>query len=98
MLKAMGLDYVYLCQPVPRGQCAQWLECAKFAGYAGFNATMPHKEELVPLLDELDGDAKLIGAVNTVCIREGKPTATTPMARAFSGLWPTRASTRRASR
>ena len=48
------------------------LECAKFAGYAGFNATMPHKEELVPLLDELDEDARLIGAVNTVCIREGK--------------------------
>ena len=72
MLKALGLDYVYLCQPVPRGQCREWLECAKFAGYAGFNATMPHKEELVPLLDELDGDAKLIGAVNTVCIREGK--------------------------
>ncbi len=72
MIKAMGLDYVYLCQPVPRGSCKEWLECAKFAGYAGFNATMPHKEELVPLMDVLDGDAKLIGAVNTVCIREGK--------------------------
>ena len=72
MLKALGLDYVYLCQPVPRGQCKQWLDCAKFAGYAGFNATMPHKEELVPLMDELDGDARLIGAVNTVCIRDGK--------------------------
>lgn len=72
MIEALGLDYVYLCQPVPRGQCAQWLECAKFAGYAGFNATMPHKEELVPLMDELDGDAALFGAVNTVCIREGR--------------------------
>ena len=72
MLRALGLDYVYLCQPVPRGTCRAWLECAKFAGYAGFNATMPHKEELVGLLDELDEDARLIGAVNTVCIREGK--------------------------
>ena len=72
MIEALGLDYVYLCQPVPRGQCAQWLECAKFAGYAGFNSTMPHKEELVPLMDELDGDAALFGAVNTVCIREGR--------------------------
>lgn len=72
MIRALGLDYVYLCQPVPRGQCQAWLECAKFAGYAGFNATMPHKEELLPLLDELDGDARLIGAVNTVCIRDGK--------------------------
>ena len=72
MLRELGLDYVYLCQPVPRGRCREWLDCAKFAGYAGFNATMPHKEELVPLMDELDGDAALIGAVNTVCIRDGK--------------------------
>lgn len=72
MLAALGLDYVYLCQPVPRGRCREWLECAKFAGYAGFNATMPHKEELVELMDELDGDARLFGAVNTVCIRDGR--------------------------
>lgn len=71
MIDALGLNYIYLCQRVPRGQCAQWLECAKFAGYAGFNATMPHKEELVPLMDHLDGDAALFGAVNTVCIRDG---------------------------
>ena len=72
MIEALGLDYVYLCQPVPRGECARWLECAKFAGYAGFNATMPHKEELLPLMDELDGDARLFGAVNTVRIRDGR--------------------------
>ena len=72
MLESLGLDYIYLCQPVPRGQCEQWLACAKFAGYAGFNATMPHKQELVPLMDALDEDARLMGAVNTVCIREGK--------------------------
>ena len=72
MLAALGLDYVYLCQPVPRGRCREWLECAKFAGYAGFNATMPHKEALVPLMDELDEDARLYQSVNTVCIKEGK--------------------------
>lgn len=72
MIEALGLDYLYLCQPVPRGECAKWLECAKFAGYAGFNATMPHKQELVPLMDELDEDARLFGAVNTVCIRDGR--------------------------
>ena len=72
MIGALGLDYIYLCQPVPKGQCDKWLEHAKFAGYAGFNVTMPHKEAIVPLLDELDGDAALIGAVNTVCIRDGR--------------------------
>lgn len=72
MLSALGLDYVYLCQEVSRGQAAEWLRCAKFAGYAGFNATMPHKEALVPLMDELDPLAARCGAVNTVSIRDGK--------------------------
>lgn len=72
ILKAMGLNYVYLCQPVPRGTVAQWLQCAKYMGYAGFNATMPHKEALVPLMDHLDPDAARFGAVNTVCIRDGE--------------------------
>lgn len=72
MIKALGLDYLYLCQRVPRGQAEQWLRCAAFAGYVGFNATMPHKQALVPLMDELDEDARRCGAVNTVCIRDGK--------------------------
>lgn len=72
IISALGLDYIYLCQPVPRGQVKEWLSAASFAGYAGFNATMPHKEELVPLMDELDPLAKKCGAVNTVCIKNGK--------------------------
>ena len=72
MIQALGLDYIYLCQPVKAGEAARWLECAKFAGYAGFNATMPHKEDLLPLMDELDEDAKLYRSVNTVCIKDGK--------------------------
>ena len=72
MLRALGLDYLYMAQYVPRGQAAQWLQAAKTAGYAGFNATMPHKIDLLPLMDELDEDARLYGAVNTVAIRQGK--------------------------
>ena len=72
MLAALGLDYIYLCQSVPRGETETWLRCAAFCGYAGFNATMPHKEALVPRMDELDEDARMYGAVNTVCLREGR--------------------------
>lgn len=72
MLEALGLDYIYLCQHVPRGEAEHWLQCAAFSGYAGFNATMPHKEALVPLMDELDEDAARCGAVNTVCLQDGK--------------------------
>lgn len=72
MISALGLDYVYLCQPVAGGQAASWLEAAKAAGYAGFNATMPFKEELVPLLDGIEPFAAWCGAVNTVVLRDGK--------------------------
>lgn len=72
MLRALGLDYIYLCQPVPRGQTARWLDCARLSGYAGFNATMPHKEALLPQMDVVDEDARLYGAVNTVRIKDGK--------------------------
>lgn len=72
MIGALGLDYIYLCQPVPRGEGTRWLEAAAFAGYAGFNATMPFKEELLPRMDEVEPFARKCGAVNTICIKDGK--------------------------
>lgn len=72
IISALGLDYIYLCQPVKREELPRWLAAAKAAGYAGFNATMPHKEDLVTLMDELDEDAKCYGSVNTVCIKNSK--------------------------
>ncbi len=72
VIQEFGLDYIYLCQPVPRGRTEEWLSCASFMGYAGFNATMPHKEELVPFMDALDETAQRCSAVNTICIKNGK--------------------------
>lgn len=72
MIRALGLDYEYLCQPVTRGELPGWLDQVRAGGWAGFNATMPHKEALVPHMDELDEDARLYGAVNTVCNFDGK--------------------------
>lgn len=38
----------------------------------GFNVTIPYKETIMPLLDEIDETAKEIGAVNTVRVENGK--------------------------
>ena len=72
MLHAAGLEGEYTACRVAGTDTAGWLERAKGEGYDGFNATMPHKQVLVKLVDELSDDAARIGAVNTVCIREGK--------------------------
>lgn len=39
---------------------------------AGFNVTIPHKERIIPFLDEIDEQSKTVGAVNTVKIKNGK--------------------------
>ena len=72
MLAALGLEIPYTAHVVRRGELPQYLAWAKENGVTGFNATMPHKEELVPLMDELDPIARKCGAVNTVCIKDGK--------------------------
>lgn len=40
-------------------------------GLKGLNVTIPYKQRVIPLLDELDETAKTIGAVNTIKIKDG---------------------------
>lgn len=37
----------------------------------GFNVTIPYKEQIIPFLNEIDADAKKIGAVNCIKIQNG---------------------------
>ncbi len=41
-------------------------------GIRGLNITIPHKETIIPFLDDLTDDARMIGAVNTVEVNRGK--------------------------
>lgn len=38
----------------------------------GLNVTIPYKESIIPFLDEIDGEAQSIGAVNTIKILDDK--------------------------
>lgn len=42
----------------------------KNMGVKGFNVTIPHKQAIMPFLDDLDDTAKSIGAVNTVVLNQ----------------------------
>jgi len=41
-------------------------------GFRGINVTVPHKVEVLPLLDEIDSVAEKMGAVNTLVFEDGK--------------------------
>jgi len=41
-------------------------------GIRGLNITIPHKETIIPFLDDLTDDARMIGAVNTIEVNRGK--------------------------
>ncbi|HEU4625023.1 MAG TPA: shikimate dehydrogenase [Steroidobacteraceae bacterium] len=41
-------------------------------GFSGVNVTFPFKASVMPLLDSIDDRALLVGAVNTVAMREGR--------------------------
>jgi 3-dehydroquinate dehydratase/shikimate dehydrogenase len=49
-----------------------FLELADYLGVEGFSVTIPHKQEILKRLDEIDPLAQRIGAVNTVFRRKGK--------------------------
>ena len=68
-LRAAGLDYVYVALPVRRDALPSAVAGLRDAGFCGWNVTVPFKTEIIPLLDELDEDARRIGAVNTVVVR-----------------------------
>ena len=70
----LGLDWVYVPFPVPPARLGAAVAGLAAAGIAGFNVTIPHKVAIIPFLDAIDPDAELIGAVNTVLVREGKLT------------------------
>jgi shikimate dehydrogenase len=48
------------------------LQAAGRMGFDGLNITHPCKQAVLPLLDELSDDARFLGAVNTVVLRDGR--------------------------
>jgi shikimate dehydrogenase len=75
--KEQGLKCAYRLFDVDQpgagpGGLADILASARREGFSGVNITHPFKQAVLPLLDELSGDARALGAVNTVLFREGR--------------------------
>jgi shikimate dehydrogenase len=68
-LREYGIDGAYLPLAVPPEHFPQALRMLPHLGFAGANVTVPHKEAALAAVDELDTEARRIGAVNTVTVR-----------------------------
>lgn len=68
--RELGLNWRYLNIEVYPQDLAAAIQGLRAMNMQGINLTIPHKVEVLKYLDEVAGDAKLMGAVNTVR-REG---------------------------
>lgn len=66
-----GLEWRYVnCEVAPEHLAAA-VRGARAMGWAGFNCSLPHKVTVIEHLDGLAPSAQIIGAVNTVVMRDG---------------------------
>lgn len=70
--RQLDLDYVYLAFDVNADDLAETVKGLRLLNVKGFNVTMPHKNQMLELMDELSPAAEMIGAVNTVNHMDGK--------------------------
>lgn len=70
--ESLGVDAAYVAHEVSPDQLPAAVRAMELLGYRGFNVTMPHKTRVIDSLDSLSDMARLMNAVNTVTITEGK--------------------------
>ena len=69
-LGKLGIDAEYRACHVRADELADYFTRRRGdAEWRGCNVTMPHKESVVPLVDEIDPDARLVGALNSIVLR-----------------------------
>ncbi len=83
--KALGIDAVYLAFRVT--DVADFIDLFKRLGMRGCSVTIPHKQTILPFMDEVDDLVRRIGAMNTVAVRDGRLFGTnTDLLAALSGI------------
>ena len=72
MFERAGQNAVCIPATVPKGKLPEFIRAAKLLGVAGFYLTMPHKEDVIPYLDECDAMSRRFKSVNHVKIVDGR--------------------------
>jgi shikimate dehydrogenase len=71
-IAALRLSFIYGPFEVRPEQIGPAIQSLKALGIVGVNLTIPHKESVLPFLDEITTEARDVGAVNTVHCVEGR--------------------------
>ncbi len=69
---ALSIDARYDLWPTTASQLRDRLASLRSAGMLGANVTVPHKQAVIPLVDEVSETTRRIGAVNTVIPQDGR--------------------------
>jgi shikimate dehydrogenase len=72
VFRFFGLDLEYDAVDVPPDHLAGFVHDSRIGKRPGFNVTIPHKQSIIPLLDETDALSGRIGAVNTVVLQKDR--------------------------
>lgn len=72
MFQLTGIEADYSLIDISRDQFDLEVLSKAVENYSGFNVTIPYKEAILGLLNEVDERARNIGAVNTVVLEDGK--------------------------
>ncbi len=68
--EAAGLNWAYLPLPVHPDDLQTAVSALPAFKFRGVNVTVPHKQAVIPFLDEIGVGAHAIGAVNTIVVSE----------------------------
>jgi len=67
-----GIDLVYVCLPVIPAELHEAVNGLRALGFAGANVTIPHKEKVLPYVNTMSDEARLVGAANTIVNDNGQ--------------------------
>ncbi len=70
--EALGLPWRYALIPTAPDRLERELANLRSGGFRGANVTVPHKQSVIPYLDEISEAARAIGAVNTIVTEDGR--------------------------
>jgi shikimate dehydrogenase len=69
--ESLGMNWTYVAFHVKHDDVGATVESIRALNMAGINITVPHKQAVIPFLDQLTSEARAVGAVNTIINRDG---------------------------